>query len=174
MADSNSAPLKRQRPDYSAESDAADDNNKRQKPSYNQIISFLDEDTEEPNQDFSSLLTSLQDELSSDLAAGNVDSSAAAAAVETTTVEDYPCSSSSSSSSNFEVKDEEDEKERVIRHLLEASDDELGIPTAVEGDGGDFFTAVDSVEGYSNWNGLWEFEDANANYYTMLQSELFM
>ncbi|CAN1349076.1 hypothetical protein LINPERPRIM_LOCUS41698 [Linum perenne] len=173
MADST--PLKRQRPDHSGESAAADDeNNKRLKPSYSHIVSFLDEESDETNQDISSLLTSLQDELSSDLAAGNSNSSAVAV---TTAVDDYASCSSSSSASNFELKDEEDEKERVIRHLLEASDDELGIPTAADGDDGgvgDFFAAVDSVEGFANWNGLWELEDANANYYTMLQSELFM
>ncbi|KAD7116495.1 hypothetical protein E3N88_03763 [Mikania micrantha] len=80
--------------------------------------------------------------------------------------------------------DDDDEKERVIRHLFEASDDELGIPSRVDdggdggGGGGDVteHVAGDGYEGFSFGlcDGLWELEDEAANYYTLLQSELFM
>lgn len=84
------------------------------------------------------------------------------------------------------VQDDDDEKESVIRHLLEASDDELGIPSRVDGSNGngDGGGGSDDVPGgylgdfeIGLSDGLWEFEDevANANYYyTLLQSELFM
>nr|GEZ06702.1 hypothetical protein [Tanacetum cinerariifolium] len=69
-----------------------------------------------------------------------------------------------------ENNDDEDEKERVIRHLLEASDDELGLPAVTKG-GDD----VAEMSYYGDiCDGLWELEDEVANYYTLLQSELFM
>ncbi|EEF39889.1 conserved hypothetical protein [Ricinus communis] len=79
-------------------------------------------------------------------------------------------------------EDEEDDKDRVIRHLLEASDDELGIPNTETGSGFDdgyegFVSSANGfsgVDGFSLCDGLWEIEDANANYYALLQSELFM
>lgn len=72
----------------------------------------------------------------------------------------------------------QDDKEQVIRHLLEASDDELGIPNRE----GDFDVGVFEFEQGCNNGGnglalcdrLWEFEDDAANYYTLLQSELFL
>ncbi|KAI3720239.1 hypothetical protein L6452_21152 [Arctium lappa] len=79
-----------------------------------------------------------------------------------------------------ELDDDNDEKERVIRHLLEASDDELGIPSRVEsggdGGGGDDEIGGGGFEDFSMavCDGLWELEDEAANYYTLLQSELFM
>ncbi|KAI3763617.1 hypothetical protein L2E82_13593 [Cichorium intybus] len=92
----------------------------------------------------------------------------------------------STSNMKQELVDDDDEKERVIRHLLEASDDELGIPSRVEGDGdgtdvGDGGQGDDEIsgEGYGDFSAalcdvLWELEDEAANYYTFLQSELFM
>ncbi|XP_076939219.1 uncharacterized protein LOC143607794 [Bidens hawaiensis] len=81
--------------------------------------------------------------------------------------------------SNMKEELVDDEKERVIRHLLEASDDELGLPSRVEGGadgegGGDDVAGGGHGEYYSLGDGLWEFEDVAANYYTLLQSELFM
>ncbi|KVH97741.1 uncharacterized protein LOC112523302 [Cynara cardunculus var. scolymus] len=89
-----------------------------------------------------------------------------------------PDPDSSNPSVKQELDDDNDEKERVIRHLLEASDDELGIPSRVEsGDGG----GDDEISGggfddfpMAFCDGLWELEDEAANYYTLLQSELFM
>ncbi|GLT98403.1 hypothetical protein SLE2022_159090 [Rubroshorea leprosula] len=149
---------------------------KRQK-SFNHILSLLESEEDEPTQDLSSLITSLQQELSSESVPGlvpgstTVDTDGATAA---TTVEDYRSASCSSSSSNL-LKDEED----VIRHLLEASDDELGIPNreagveVVGGGGEDLNGGGDGL--LPVWSdGFWELEDEAANYYTLLQSELFM
>ncbi|KAI3796042.1 hypothetical protein L1987_38703 [Smallanthus sonchifolius] len=82
------------------------------------------------------------------------------------------------------VDDDDDDKERVIRHLLEASDDELGIPSRVVKGGGDGGgdggggSGEEEVAGgdfsVGLCDGLWELEDEVANYYTLLQSELFM
>ncbi|XP_071707117.1 uncharacterized protein [Rutidosis leptorrhynchoides] len=80
-----------------------------------------------------------------------------------------------------ELEEGNDEKESFIRHLLEASDDELGIPAvdgvgdSGDGGGGDEIAGP----GYRDYlldlcDGLWELEDEAANYYTLLQSELFM
>ncbi|KAJ4844793.1 hypothetical protein Tsubulata_034166 [Turnera subulata] len=185
------APLKRQR-EEDALVEETHEETKRHK-TYNHILSLLDEEEEEneATQDLSSLLTTLQQELSSDSTFDPLSGAAGAEAEQenpttlTTSVEDYASSSSSSS-----VKEEEDnDKERVIRHLLEASDDELGIPNMEETssggsgceygeeglvNGGDGFS--DGVEvGFSLYDdGLWEFEDVNAHYYSMLQSELLL
>ncbi|XP_076947269.1 uncharacterized protein LOC143619152 [Bidens hawaiensis] len=65
---------------------------------------------------------------------------------------------------------DDDEKEKVIKHLFEASDDELGLPSRVVDD---VTTGDDDVTGFGDI-GLWELEDEVANYYTLMQSELFM
>lgn len=75
-------------------------------------------------------------------------------------------------------------EDSVIRHLLEASDDELGIPSRVDSgngggdsDDGGGVGGDDVAKGYFGdfefglGDGLWEIED---NYYTLLQCELFM
>lgn len=136
-------PLKRQR-DETLE---VEEDPKRPKP-YSQILSLLEEEEQDPNQDFSSILTTLERELSPG-----------------TEHDPNPTPSSG---------EEEEEGERVMRHLLEASDDELGLPNIADGgygeavvDGGDEF-------GFEVCNGMWELEDEAANYYTLLQSELFM
>ncbi|XP_061992778.1 uncharacterized protein LOC133710658 [Rosa rugosa] len=179
---------KRQR-DEEQETQMLEQDPKRQK-SYNHILSLLDEDEEEPTQDLNSLITTLQQELSSDsdlllnpdhvghqtIADANLDAS-----------EGYNSSSSGSSSPSSssalflkEGDEQEDESsvERVMRHLLEASDDELGIPNREAGNGG-FEDAEEAVfnfgdNGLSLCDGLWELEDEAANYYALVQSELFM
>ncbi|KAK0574026.1 hypothetical protein LWI29_017180 [Acer saccharum] len=151
--------------------------------SYNHILSLLEAEEEEPTQDLSSLITTLQQELSSDSVLNPIPSQTAdndlESSLTTATVEDSVANSSTSSpTSSCSKEDEEDDGQRVIRHLLEASDDELGIPNmdvvcaenGVYGDGdfngGDVFPLCDGL--------LWELEDEAANYYTLLQSELFM
>ncbi|XP_039173808.1 uncharacterized protein LOC104455750 [Eucalyptus grandis] len=108
------SPLKRQReatPDEEEEE-------KRQK-SYKDILSLLEEEEDLPGQDLSSLITSLQQELAS------VSSDPLAASAE----EAGPEATSSSASPAGEGGGEGgDERERVMRRLLEASDDELGLP----------------------------------------------
>ncbi|PON67079.1 zinc finger CCHC domain protein [Trema orientale] len=178
-------PLKRQWEETHIENIGEEDYHKRQK-SYSDILSLLDEEEEEPNQDLSSLITTLQQELSSEsgsdpnsFGTGETDpenpTTASSAAVE-----DYTCTSSSSSSSSNsplvskeDEPEEEEEKERVMRHLLEASDDELGIPNMEAGSGREiWFNGGDTA--FSVSEGLWELEDEAANYYALLQSELFM
>ncbi|PRQ40811.1 hypothetical protein RchiOBHm_Chr4g0440081 [Rosa chinensis] len=160
---------------------------KRQK-SYNHILSLLDEDEEEPTQDLNSLITTFQQELSSDsdlvLNPDHVGHQTIADALDAS--EGYNSSSSGSSSPSSssalflkEGDEQEDESsvERVMRRLLEASDDELGIPNRDAGNG--FEDAEEAVfnfgdNGLSLCDGLWELEDEAANYYALVQSELFM
>ncbi|XP_021897677.1 uncharacterized protein LOC110814475 [Carica papaya] len=166
MADA--VPLKRQREetDQTHVEDEVVEENKRHK-SYTHILSLLDAEEDEPNQDLSSLITTLQQELSSESDFDHTFPCPPSANPTTT-----PASSSSSCSN------EEDDRERVIRHLLEASDDELGIPnrdgTDVVGEQGFVFNG--DGDGFSApfCDGLWELEDEAANYYALLQSELFM
>ncbi|KAB2624568.1 hypothetical protein D8674_016228 [Pyrus ussuriensis x Pyrus communis] len=147
---------------------------KRQKP-YTDILSLLDEEEVEPSEDLSSLITTLQQEISSEPL--NTFPSSETVAAESA-LEGYASSSGSSTpTSSNACFLKEDECERVMRHLLEASDDELGIPQReadgsdeVEGDGFKF----DGLDGFSFGDGLWELEDEAANYYTLVQSELFM
>ncbi|XAR56018.1 hypothetical protein NMG60_11036297 [Bertholletia excelsa] len=156
-------PLKRQREETYVTEDV--DDPKRQK-SYNQILSLLEEKEEEPDQDFSSIMTSLQRELSSELDPDVGEISPAGPSRESPALS--PTAAHGELKGNVEG---EDERERVMRHLLEASDDELGIPNTAAGDddtvacGGDAAALSD---------GLWELEDEVANYYALLQSELFM
>ncbi|XP_076885312.1 uncharacterized protein LOC143534791 [Bidens hawaiensis] len=75
--------------------------------------------------------------------------------------------------------EDDDEQEKVIKHLFEASDDELGIPSRVVADDvtigdDDVSRGEDDVTGFLGDIGLWELEDEVANYYTLVQSELFM
>ncbi|KAG6682588.1 hypothetical protein I3842_13G150500 [Carya illinoinensis] len=148
---------------------------------------LFEAEEEEPTQDLSSLIMTLQQELSSDsifdpLSFPSSESNLENPSTTTATLEDQTSSSSSFSSSYSpstlllkEDEDQEDDKERVIRHLLEASDDELGIPNREVGvvyDGD--IDGFNGGEGLSLCDGMWELEDEAANYYTLLQSELFM
>ena len=176
-------PLKRQREETQIEDY---DESKRHK-SFNHIVSLLDAEEEEPNQDLSSLITTLQQELSSDsnshsifdpLSFPTAENDPESLTTASSTMQDQNFTSSSSSSPKALSKGgEEDDKERVIRHLLEASDDELGIPNREGGVGVVYDFGVEGLnggDGYSFCDGLWELEDEAANYYTLLQSELFM
>ncbi|XP_051149006.1 uncharacterized protein LOC127263816 [Andrographis paniculata] len=72
--------------------------------------------------------------------------------------------------------DEDDGVNSVMRHLLEASDDELGLPNCTDDEAlntADVSCSENFPIDFGN-DGLWEFEDVAAGYYTMLQSELFM
>ncbi|KAF3431437.1 hypothetical protein FNV43_RR26168 [Rhamnella rubrinervis] len=165
-------PSKRQREETQVEDF---EEHKRQK-SYNHILSLLEAEEDEPTQDLSSIITTLQQELSSDsgfdplpFTASEIDPENPTSA--STAVEEYTSSSSSSEVLSKE-DDKENDKELVMRHLLEASDDELGIPNrelVFDGDNG-----FNGGDGFPFSDGLWEFEDEAANYYTLLQSELFM
>ncbi|CAI9275858.1 unnamed protein product [Lactuca saligna] len=132
---------------------------KRHKSSYNQILSILDENTEEEHQetsqDLTDFFTTLQHELSS------------SAPLPELIIE-----------SDQTVKEAGyDDKEMVIRHLLEASDDELGIPNRVaDGNGGDDEVPTGEDGGFpvALSDGLWELDDDAANYYTLFPSEVIM
>ncbi|KAK8655843.1 hypothetical protein V6N13_108409 [Hibiscus sabdariffa] len=168
-------PLKRQR----EETQIPDEETKRHR-SYNHILSLLEAEEDDPNHDLSSLITTLQHELSShdplpypttdNSAADQPTTTADATNPVTGTAEEYH---SSVTSSLEEDAENQEDKEQVIRHLLEASDDELGIPNRGDvlefeqgfGNGGNGFPLCDR---------LWELEDEAANYYTLLQSELFL
>uniref|UniRef100_A0A7N0UFB8 Uncharacterized protein n=1 Tax=Kalanchoe fedtschenkoi TaxID=63787 RepID=A0A7N0UFB8_KALFE len=121
--------------------------------SYNHIISILEQDEDESDQDLSSLMSSLENEISCNL-------------------EDFD-SLPTDAPPSMSAEDEY-EKERVMRHLLEASDDELGIPASRSTDEIDDGVVIDGGDSFGFCEGLWELEDEAANYNTLLQSELFM
>ncbi|KAF8103825.1 hypothetical protein N665_0183s0005 [Sinapis alba] len=169
-------PIKRHREE---ETIAEEETTKRQKPSssssYNdQILCLLDDSEElnEPNNDLTSFLNALQQEISSN------DKNATVSGV--SNVED----SSTSSVSSKEDEADDENNEKVMQHLLEASDDELGIPNTGFGESNYDMIKNDNIneDHYVYGNSLldgfgdafWEFEDEAANYYTLLQSELFL
>ncbi|PIN04082.1 hypothetical protein CDL12_23383 [Handroanthus impetiginosus] len=146
-------------------------NSKRQKP-YNNILSLLDEEEEEePNQDLSAIFTTLQQELSSstscDSTAFDFGSPPFTAGEEVQHLQP-----TAGPSTSVDCGEEDDGVKSVMRHLLEASDDELGIPNK-EDNNVEISFSENFPFAFSD-NGLWELEDVAANYYTMLQSELFM
>ncbi|CAL5355098.1 hypothetical protein CsSME_00043665 [Camellia sinensis var. sinensis] len=151
-------PLKRQREETHVVEDEIEQQDPKRQKSFTHILSLLEEEEDhEPHQDFSSILSTLQQELScSDSDPFSLPGS------ETDPDKDNPVPSHG--------EDDEDERERVMRHLLEASDDELGIPHRMDGGDGDYGQVTDGGDAF----GLWELEDEAANYYTLLQAELFM
>ncbi|WOG88830.1 hypothetical protein DCAR_0208065 [Daucus carota subsp. sativus] len=143
------------------------------------LVSFLEQEEEETvvsSQDLSLFFSTLQQELFSDPHGDHQ-----TLLVDPSTEDWNPCS--------YSVAEKEDsigddDKESVIRHLLEASDDELGLPndagvdrTARSGTSDEDCNGVDDDCKQSSslfCDGLWELEDEAANYYTLLQSQLFM
>ncbi|PIN24969.1 hypothetical protein CDL12_02290 [Handroanthus impetiginosus] len=169
-------PSKRLREESYQESDGSGANSKRQKP-YSNILNLLDEEEEaeqsqepshELSQDLSAIFTTLQQELSSSptTAAFDLDSLPSAAAVEETEQSQHGDPSAECGGGD------DDGVKSVMRHLLEASDDELGIPNTKDDENN--FGILNSGENFPLDNGLWELEDEAANYYTVLQAELFM
>ncbi|KAK7274799.1 hypothetical protein RIF29_15898 [Crotalaria pallida] len=153
---------------------------KRHKP-YNHILSLLESEEEESTQDLSPLITTLQQEITcasnnSTLlmfpAQENDQNSLTSCA---TKIEETTSSSTCFSSPN--ALNEEDDRERIMKHLLHASDDELGIPNT----GDDGLLDFGELDGFKSGDGfpsicdeLWKFEDEAANYYALMQSELFL
>ncbi|KAJ1423615.1 hypothetical protein SESBI_12247 [Sesbania bispinosa] len=155
-----------------------DEYSKRHKP-YNHIISLLDSEEEESTEDLYPLMTTLQQEIT--CASNNPDSLLMCPAQVndqdnlTTTDGRLEDTLTSPFSTPLVLKEEEDDKERVMRHLLQASDDELGIPNTGDGllgFGEDGFNSGDEFSSLSDK--LWELEDERANYYALMQSELFL
>ncbi|KAK2994658.1 hypothetical protein RJ640_007839 [Escallonia rubra] len=169
MADAVS---KRQREETHLQ-DVSDQEAKRHKSSsYTHILSILEEEEDEATQDLSAIFATLQQELCSDFALFD-DPSPCPASGPDPDSQTTPLSTSATTGES-KGEEEEDEKVRVIKHLLEASDDELGIPQRSE-DGGYDDATVDGGDGpVALGGGFWELEDEAANYYTLWQSELFM
>ncbi|GMJ13454.1 hypothetical protein like AT1G26920 [Hibiscus trionum] len=168
-------PLKRQR----EETQIPDEETKRHR-SYHHILSLLEAEEDDPNHDLSSLITTLQYELSSHSVLDDPlpypTTNTSAADHPTTAPEATNPATEDHASATSSLKEDggnQDDKDQVIRHLLEASDDELGIPNREDvlgfeqgfGDAGNGFALCDR---------LWELEDEAANYYTLLQSQLFL
>ncbi|CAJ1932111.1 unnamed protein product [Sphenostylis stenocarpa] len=157
-----------------------DYSSKRHKP-YTHILSLLDSEEEDSTQDLSPLITTLQQEITS---ASNNDNSQDALLVCPSQENDQDTlpsingleNGTTTTSQQVVKEEEESDKERVMRHLLQASDDELGIPNT--GDGIFGFVGeheLNSEHGFSSLcDKLWELEDERANYYAFLQSELFL
>ncbi|KAL1539421.1 hypothetical protein AAHA92_28040 [Salvia divinorum] len=129
-------------------------NSKRHKP-YNTILSLLDEEEEtleQQSHDLSAIFTTLEQELDFD-----------------------------SPPPATEAAEEDEGVKSIMRHLLEASDDELGIPNYSSEENITNNDDVGIIKSEENTisvnffdNGLWEFDDVAANYYAIMQSELFM
>ncbi|CAA7036223.1 unnamed protein product [Microthlaspi erraticum] len=141
--------------------------------SYNEQILCLLNDSDElnqPNNDLTSFINALQQEISSDDPNTVVSGTSSAE------------NSSNSCASSKEDEVDDDNKEKVMQHLLEASDDELGIPNTEFGGSNYEMIKNDINQDYVYGNSLpdgfgdafWELEDEAANYYTLLQSELFL
>ncbi|RDY14662.1 hypothetical protein CR513_00244, partial [Mucuna pruriens] len=147
------------------------ESSKRHKP-YNHILSLLESEEEDSTQDLSPLITALQQEITNSPSDSDTLLSQHNLSNTTTNNNLEYCSSSTTQYSSEEL-----DKEGVMRHLLEASDDELGIPNKVDEErlldfredgfnAGDMFSSI--------CDGLWELEDETANYYDLLQSQLFL
>nr|GMD27476.1 uncharacterized protein LOC109166109 [Ipomoea batatas]GME09840.1 uncharacterized protein LOC109166109 [Ipomoea batatas] len=162
MADNTQTQPKRQRGEAIEEEEEA---SKRHKYSYNHLMSILDEEEEDNDksvQDLSAILTALQQELCSPSSSPSPATAAGEA--------EPPAGVTASSE-----EDENGDRFSVIKHLLEASDDELGIPAGggVDGAGAGAGAGAD-FPAISLSDGLWELEDESANYYSLLHSQLFM
>ncbi|XP_060185271.1 uncharacterized protein LOC132614763 [Lycium barbarum] len=156
---------------------AEEDIIKRQKQYNELILSILEDEQDDPNyQDYFSddIFSTLEQELSSP--SSSCDSWPYPLATHDEVEPDVAASDSVTSK-----EEEEDDGNNFIRHLQEASDDELGItlPSTDEVKGDNI---VDELNGtncgdlpFALSDGLWEFEDHEAaNYYSLLNSEFFM
>ncbi|KAL2349273.1 hypothetical protein Fmac_003273 [Flemingia macrophylla] len=147
---------------------------KRHKP-YNHILSLLDSEEEESTQDLSPLITTLQKEIT--CASDNTSHDDAHLLCPTPENDQFTLTITTLEDNTTTSQEEESDKERVMRHLLHASDDELGIPSSGDNDGflGFGEDRVNIGDEFSSLcDKLWELEDERANYYAFLQSELFL
>ncbi|KAI3714275.1 hypothetical protein L1987_72872 [Smallanthus sonchifolius] len=138
---------------------------KRHKNSYNQILSILDDDTEDEHQETTQDLTDFFSALQQELLSSNP-------------LPELIIDSDQTVKQEAGDGDGGKDKEWVIRHLFEASDDELGIPDyrVSVGGGGDGEALTGEHGGFpvSLCEELWEVEDDAANFCTLLHSELIM
>ncbi|KAK4261139.1 hypothetical protein QN277_004181 [Acacia crassicarpa] len=175
----SSAP-KRPRPQEEEEVNS-EESLKRQKP-YNQIISLLESEEDESPEDLSPLITTLQQEINSSSDETLLAPPARPAENSQTTVVHPETQQQQQLASETPFTT----TSPVMRHLLEASDDELGIPNSKGWDFGDYDDGLfsssfmnnneaEDINGFASLcDGLWELEDETANYYTLLQSQLFL
>ncbi|CAK8536770.1 unnamed protein product [Lathyrus sativus] len=166
-----------------------EESSKKHKP-YNHILSLLDLEEEESTQDLSPMIRTLQQEITR--ASDNYQDTLLISQNDQNNLTSFGCNileddstlscfSSTTSQHVLKEEEEEDEKVKVMRHLLQASDDELGIPSTsgddygVVGFGGEDYGFNGGDEFSSSLcDKLWELEDERANYYSLLQSELFL
>ncbi|KAK9119327.1 hypothetical protein Scep_017420 [Stephania cephalantha] len=140
--------------------------------SFNQIISLLDEDEEEPNQDLSSFITTLQQELFSEQLCSSSNPLHEEPDLHSPNAIEITLMSNEGSEDGHQS-----DMERIMRHLVEASDDELGIDPChenrvCEDDQSDLGSVNGGGSGQFSLE-MWEIEDETANFYTLLQSEMF-
>ncbi|ERM94410.1 uncharacterized protein LOC18422440 [Amborella trichopoda] len=133
---------------------------------FSDILSLLEADEDEPTEDLlSPVIHTLQQELSSSPEPAP-----------------EPNPIPLSAPSPF-ILEEDEEEGKVMRYLLEASDDELGIPPSpplhqeLERQEKEESLESEEKEGVERgwtrcYDGLWEIEDETANYYTLLESQL--
>lgn len=162
-----------------------DSSSKRQKP-YNNILNhLLDQEEDEQYQvepthdlshDFSAIFTTLQQELASASTSPDSHDSVLPPSKAAPPAEEQEAEQSHHQPTSA---DEDDGVKSVMRRLLEASDDELGIPNRNDEELDHnieiWNSAADNFPfAFSDHHGLWELEDEAANYYSVLQSGLFM
>ncbi|KAI9111468.1 hypothetical protein K1719_017158 [Acacia pycnantha] len=178
---------KRPRPQEEEEEEVdSEESLKRQKP-YNQIISLLESEEDESPEDLSPLITTLST-LQQEITSSSDETLLAPPA--------RPAENSQATVVHPETQQQHQQQlasetpftttSPVMRHLLEASDDELGIPNSKGWDFGDYDDGLfsssfmnnneaEDINGFASLSdGLWELEDETANYYTLLQSQLFL
>ncbi|XP_043717631.1 uncharacterized protein LOC122665541 [Telopea speciosissima] len=119
-------PLKRLREETEEEEEIEE--TKRHRP-YHDLLSILEDEEEEPHQDdLSSLMTTLQQKLSPS-EPHSLSSLPETTATPSETVSIDPPTTSIANIDTRSFKEEGEQKgSTIIRHLLEASNDELGIP----------------------------------------------
>ncbi|XP_022877039.1 uncharacterized protein LOC111395287 [Olea europaea var. sylvestris] len=153
------------------------ESDKRQN-TYNSILSILENEQEyDPNQDLSAIFTTLQQELScssstytSTTTTFDFDYLPSTTEEEAELGLDYQHDQAAGGGGGKEDDEEKDDGVRVMKHLLEASDDELGIPNRADEE----TNSGENPPPSALSDGPWELEDETANYYTILQSEFFM
>ncbi|KAI3467368.1 hypothetical protein Pfo_024031 [Paulownia fortunei] len=168
--------------DSSSEFDGSSTNSKRQKP-YGNILNLLDEEEEEEpsqepshelSQDLSAIFTTLQQELSSFTSCDSTTTFDFDSLPSTAAVVEAELYHHQATSADCGGGGEDEGVKSVMRHLLEASDDELGIPNRRDENNVEILNSAENFPFAFTEHGLWELEDEAANYYTVLQSELFM
>ncbi|KAI3429151.1 uncharacterized protein J3R85_008569 [Psidium guajava] len=148
---------------------------KREQP-YKDILSLLEEEEDVAGQDLSSLIASLQHELASG-------PGPSAASADKEADPEAPSSSAPPSPPPAGEGGGGDERERVMRRLLEASDDELGLPSRESSEAGDGVGVEEGDDGPCGGGGegqgwidlceglAWELEHEAADHCALLKPQ---